>query len=129
MKNIDWYNNLNKPSFNPPSEIFAPVWGILYFMILLSLIFFIRSKSHKNKTIPIIFFIIQLTLNLSWQNIFFGLQNISAALVIAILLWLFILLTIISFYRHSKTAAILLVPYLLWTTFACILNFEYMRIN
>ena len=129
MKSIDWYNNLNKPYFNPPSEIFTPVWGILYLMIFLSFVFFIKNGINKEKTIPIIFFSIQLILNFSWQKIFFGMHSISGAFIVAVLLWIFILLTIITFYKHSKTAALLLIPYLIWTAFACFLNFEYMKIN
>lgn len=129
MKNIDWYNNLNKPFFNPPAELFAPVWIILYITILISFILFIKNGMNKTKILPLAFFIIQMILNLSWQEIFFGMKNISGAFITAVLMWIFILLTIISFYKHSKPASLILLPYFIWVSFACCLNFEYLRLN
>ena len=129
MKNMEWYNTLNKPFLNPPTVVFLPVWTILYIMIFLSLIIFIRGGINKGKILPLIFFSIQMLLNFSWTRIFFGAQNIAYAFVVIILMWIFILLTVISFYKHSKLSAILLIPYFLWVTFAVYLNFEYLRLN
>ena len=122
MQNMDWYNKLNKPLFNPPSEIFMPVWIILYIMIFISLILFLRGGFYKTKIIPLIFFLIQIILNFSWTGIFFGVKDINFALVIIVLMWIFILMTIISFYRYSKASSIILIPYFLWVTFALYLN-------
>lgn len=129
MKNMIWYNNLNKPLLNPPAEIFAPVWTVLYIMIFISLFLFLKGGMNKSKILPLIFFIIQLILNFSWSGVFFGLKNINAALIIIAFMWLFILLTVLTFKKHSKAASWMLVPYLLWVSFAFYLNFEYTRLN
>ena len=126
---MEWYNTLNKPFLNPPSEIFLPVWSILYIMIFISFLIFIKGGINKQKVFPLILFVIQLFLNFSWGYIFFGKQDILLGLVIIVLMWIFILLTVLSFYKHSKMAAILLIPYLLWVSFALYLNFEYFRLN
>lgn len=129
MKNLEWFSTLNKPILSPPDWLFAPVWTILYIMIFLSLIFYTKSGQYKYKKLGFIFFIIQLTLNLIWSPIFFNFQNISVGLIIIILMWLFILLTMICFWRHSKISALLLVPYFLWVSFATYLNWGYFILN
>ena len=129
MQNIKWFNSLNKPFLNPPSEIFMPVWIFLYITIGLSLIFFLKDGFNKSKIIPSIFFSTQMLLNFIWSPIFFGMQNIRLGMIIIAFMWLFILLTIINFYKHNKTSAFLLIPYFLWVSFACYLNFEFLRLN
>lgn len=125
-----WYVTLNKPSFNPPNWIFGPVWSTLYFLMGIS--FWLVWKSNANTTIKnkaITFFIIQLILNFFWSIIFFSLHQLGFALVEIILLWIFILLSIISFYPISKIAAYLLLPYLFWVSFASILNLAIWKLN
>ena len=129
MQNTEWFNSLNKPLLNPPSEIFTPVWIFLYITIGLSLLLFLKDGFNKTKIIPIIFFSIQLLLNFIWSPIFFGMQNIRLAMIVIALMWLFILLTIIAFKQHNKTSAMLLIPYFLWVSFACYLNFSFLRLN
>ena len=129
MQNMNWFHSLKKPTFAPPDWIFTPVWTILYIMIFLSLVFFLKTGGTKHKIIPISFFIFQLILNFSWSGVFFGMQKIDLALIIIALLWITLLITIITFYKHSKLAAWLLVPYFLWVCFATYLNFEYWRLN
>lgn len=129
MQNMNWFHSLKKPALAPPDWLFAPVWAILYIMIFLSLVFFLKTGGIKHKIIPIIFFIVQLLLNFSWSGVFFGMQKIGLALIIIALLWITLLITIITFYKHSKLAACLLVPYFLWVSFATYLNFEYWRLN
>lgn len=129
MKNLDWYATLNKPKFNPPNWIFAPVWCILYCLIFLSLAIFIFNSSIPQRTIPLTIFIIQLILNFSWSPIFFGAKKLGLALIICILLCLSIIALIISFFSISKLAAILLIPYLIWVCFALYLNFMIWRFN
>lgn len=124
-----WFDSLNKPFLNPPDAIFMPVWIILYVLIIISFIFFIRSNKNISKKIPMIFFFIQLALNISWHPVFFHFQNIGAALIILTLLWISILLTIITFIRHSLLASALLLPYLFWVSFAFYLNFAYFVLN
>lgn len=129
MQNMNWFHSLKKPALAPPDWLFAPVWAILYIMIFLSLVFFLKTGGIKHQIIPIIFFIVQLLLNFSWSGVFFGMQKIGLALIIIVLLWITLLITIITFYKHSKLAACLLVPYFLWVSFATYLNFEYWRLN
>lgn len=130
MNNIEWFHSLNKPFLNPPDWIFTPVWTGLYILMGLSLIIFIDGDGlNKEKRIPAIFFMIQLILNLLWPATFFGNMNIFGGFIIIILLNVFILLTIIGFYKHSKLAAILLVPYQIWVMFATYLNFQFYILN
>ncbi|MDD5331682.1 MAG: tryptophan-rich sensory protein [Candidatus Nanoarchaeia archaeon] len=118
------YLTLIKPSFNPPSWVFAPVWTILFIMMGVSL-FLIWNKSKK---IPIIFWI-QLSLNILWSVFFFGLESPFLAFICILLLWTAILLTIIRFHKTSRIASYLLIPYLLWVSFAAILNFSIWVLN
>ncbi|HBI01682.1 MAG TPA: tryptophan-rich sensory protein [Flavobacterium sp.] len=119
-----WYPTINKPSFNPPNEVFAPVWTILYVMMGVSagLIW------SKMEAVPILVkkalwvFMIQLILNALWSFLFFGLQNSFLALVEIMLLWLMIFETIKLFKPIDALASKLMIPYLLWVSFAMILN-------
>lgn len=124
----NWYLTLNKPSFNPPNWIFGPVWTILYLLMGISL-YLIWKNYNKISRTAIILFSIQLTLNLLWTILFFGLKNVLFAFIEIIILWIFILLTIITFYKQSKTAAFLLIPYIVWVSFAAILNFSILYLN
>ena len=125
-----WYAILNKPSFTPPSNIFAPVWTILFLLMGISLFLIWRKREPARQVkIAILFFSIQLGLNILWSFLFFGLKSPFAGLVEILLLWIAISLTITSFYRVSKTAALLLIPYILWVSFAIVLNFYFWRLN
>lgn len=118
-----WYANISKPFFSPPNWLFGPVWTLLYFLMGISfyLIWIQDIKKKKVKT-AIHFFLIQLLLNFIWSPIFFGLKSPELGFVIIIAMWSFIIATIKKFYPLSKTASYLLVPYLLWVSFATILN-------
>ncbi len=129
MYNSFWYNSLTKPFLNPPSNVFPFVWGILYFMIFFSLMIFISSKSEDSKKSGYVYFLIQIFLNIIWSPIFFLMQNIGFALFIVILLDIFVILTIKSFYKISKVSAMLLIPYLIWIIFATYLNSAYFILN
>ena len=125
-----WYATLNKPEFNPPNWLFAPVWTTLYIMMGISL-FLVWKEGTGNALVKpaLTLFIVQLILNLLWSIVFFGMQSISGGLVVIILLWISIVLTIIRFLKISSISGILLVPYLLWVTFASVLNFFFYRLN
>lgn len=123
-----WYPTLIKPSFNPPNGVFAPVWTTLFLLMGISLYLIWTSKSKKKK-LPLTFFGIQLGLNILWSILFFGLKMPLFAFIEIIILWTFILLTIISFYKISKASAYLLIPYLLWVSFAVVLNFALFYLN
>lgn len=126
-----WYSYLNKPSFNPPNWLFAPVWTILFFLMALSF-YLIWSKKVKNKKLKeeaIICFLIQLVLNFLWSLSFFAFHSPAVAFGIIIALWGLILLTILKFKKISKIAAWFLIPYLLWVSFASLLNFSVVLLN
>jgi len=124
----NWYAALAKPSFNPPPWIFVPVWAILYLIMGISL-YLIWDSDSKQKRNVIIVFGIQLLLNAIWSVIFFGLHNIFLAFVDIILLWIFILVTMVLFYRISKISSYILVPYFAWVSFAMILNYWILVLN
>lgn len=111
-----WYSNLIRPSFSPPNWLFGPVWTLLY--ILMGIAFYLIWVKRGVS----ILFIIHLFFNALWSVLFFGLKNPLLALIDLIIIWLFILVLIISFYKIKKLAAWLLVPYLFWVSFAGALN-------
>ena len=125
-----WYTGLTKPDFNPPNWIFGPVWILLYLMMGVSL-FLVWREDLKNAVVKKAFYIfmVQLLFNTLWSIVFFGFQSISSALIIIIVLWLLIIYTILNFLKISRTSGILLIPYLLWVTFAVILNFFIFKLN
>jgi len=125
-----WYANLAKPDFAPPNWIFAPVWTTLFALMGASA-FLIWKRGLKGKDVKnaLGIFVGQLVLNILWSIIFFGLRNPFGAFVEIIFLWLAILATISAFSKISKPAAWLLVPYILWVSFAAYLNFAVWNLN
>jgi tryptophan-rich sensory protein len=125
-----WYLYLNKPKFNPPNWIFGPVWTLLYIMIGISayLVWQHRSSAAEYINAKRIYFL-QLFFNFSWSIVFFGLHQVLGALVIIILLLINILVNINAFSKINRTAAWLLVPYLLWVSFASVLNYAIWQLN
>jgi tryptophan-rich sensory protein len=123
-----WYRSLQKPFFNPPDWIFSPVWIFLFLLMGISLYLVWDRGARENKK-SIFIFGVQLVLNIFWSIIFFGLKSPGFAFLEIIILWLAILATIISFYKISKTAGLLLIPYILWVSFALILNLFLWRLN
>ena len=123
-----WYYNLTKPPLAPPDWIFPPVWSTLYFSMLVALLLYL-FKPAQNKKLGYIYFIAQLILNFLWTPTFFYLQNIVLALIVIILLDIFVILTIKSFYKVSKISGLILIPYLIWILFATYLNIGYLVLN
>ena len=125
-----WYALANKPWFNPPNWIFAPVWTALYVMMGISLFLIWKAEADKNiKQVAIFLFIAQLVLNFFWSFIFFKLQQPGWAFAEIILMWVMILLTILWFGKINAAAAWLLVPYICWVSFASVLNYSIWRLN
>jgi len=123
-----WYITLNKPSFNPPNYLFGPVWTTLYILMGISFYLILNSaKADKNKLIGIYLF--QLTLNFLWSFIFFKYHALGIAAIEIVILWLSILSMIIMFYKTNKWAAIINIPYLLWVSFASVLNISIYILN
>ncbi len=125
-----WYASLNKPSFNPPNWVFAPVWTVLYLLMGIALyLIWRKGLSDKNVKIAFMVFVFQLVLNSLWSFLFFGLESPFAAFIEIIILWIAILVSIILFFRISWIAGVLLIPYILWVSFASVLNFAIWRLN
>jgi len=121
-----WYSTLTKPSFNPPNWVFGPAWTILYIMMGIALYLVWNSSNNR---IAITFFMIQLALNFLWSFLFFALENPLIAFIGILLLLGMIILTAVQFYPVSRTAAFLLIPYILWVIFASVLNFSIYWLN
>lgn len=129
MKNMLWYNSLNKPVLTPSDWVFAPVWSILYILMTISLILVVKAKNTRNKRLALTIFFLQLLLNLIWTPVFFGAQRIGFAGIICSILLILVVINIRLFYKISKPAAYLLVPYFLWMCMATYLNIEFIRLN
>lgn len=117
-----WYAGLNKPSFNPPNWIFGPMWTFLYILMGISFYLIWKLPVSIDRSKAIRLFVIQFAFNFCWSILFFSLHQTGWAFIEIILMWIFILLTILQFRKLSMVAAILLIPYLLWVSFASILN-------
>lgn len=124
-----WFSLLTKPSFNPPNWIFSPIWVTLYTLMGISLFLILKSENSREKTQGVVFFGVQLILNSLWSIVFFGLHKILLAFIVIIFLMLFIILSILKFHRVSKPAAYILIPYLLWVSFALVLNLSLYQLN
>jgi len=124
-----WYAELAKPAWTPPDYIFGPAWTLLYILMALSAWLVWKKVGFKRAKLPLLVYLLQLFLNAVWSFLFFGLQNTGLALLDIFLLWLAILVCIILFYQQHRLAAYLLVPYILWVSYAAALNFEIWRIN
>ncbi|MBD3313666.1 tryptophan-rich sensory protein [Candidatus Woesearchaeota archaeon] len=122
-----WYSNITKPSFNPPNYVFGPVWTTLF--VLMGISFYLIWTSGKNIKWAVIIFIVQLLLNTMWSILFFGLSNPMLAFIEIIILIAAIIANIIVFYRIRPAAAYLLIPYILWVSFAAVLNFRIWMLN
>jgi tryptophan-rich sensory protein len=126
----DWYLELNKPSFNPPNWIFAPVWTLLYIMMGIAAgIVWAKGFYHIWVKTALYHFGIQLLFNALWSIIFFGFKNPFGALLVILTLLVLLIFTIKWFKVVSKTAAYLLIPYLLWVCFATALNYKIWEMN
>jgi benzodiazapine receptor len=118
-----WYEALAKPSFNPPSWVFAPVWTTLYTLMGIAAYLVWRRGWHRQDVKRALgVFAVQLVLNAAWSLVFFGLQAPLGGLVVIVLLLAAIVLTMRAFFPLSRTAGWLLVPYVLWVAFATVLN-------
>ena len=125
-----WYATLEKPPFSPPNWLFAPVWTLLYILMGIAA-FLVWRKGLGNRRVrsALIVFLIQLILYTLWSVVFFGLESPLFGLVIISVLWVVILVTVIQFYKISRAASVLLWPYLLWVTFAAVLNYSIWLLN
>ena len=121
----EWYATLNRPSFNPPNWIFGPVWTTLYILMGISFFLIWKQEASKERNRAILIFLLQLLLNFAWSFIFFYFNMIGLALVEIILLWISIVMMLVVFYKIKPIASYINIPYILWVTFATVLNASY----
>ncbi len=125
-----WYFLLEKPSFSPQSWVFFPVWTILYTLMGVSLyLVWEQGLQQKEVKTGVFLFGLQLGLNILWSFLFFGLRSPYYAFLEILMLWAAILLTMIQFWKVSKAASLLLIPYILWVSFAALLNYQIWVLN
>ncbi len=117
-----WFSNLNKPFFNPPNYVFGPVWTVLYILMGISFYMILQSPGNNLRQKALLVFWIQLFLNFLWSFLFFKFHLIGIAFAEIITIWISILVMIIVFNKINKTAALIQIPYLLWVSFASVLN-------
>jgi translocator protein len=124
-----WYVRLQKPSFNPPSWVFGPVWSVLYLSMAVSAWLVWRNAGWEGPRVAFMIFLVQLGLNLAWSGLFFGLHNPGLAFLDILALLAAIVATAVAFRSFSEVAFWLMVPYAIWVCFASLLNFEIWRLN
>jgi len=127
----EWYVDLKKPSFNPPSFLFGPVWSVLYLLMGIAAFAVWTKTGFTKRPLPLIVFFIQLVLNFLWVLIFGIAKDLGAAFVEIMFLWVMICITIVIFHTVKDRAwtHLLLLPYLAWVTFASVLNFSLWDLN
>jgi tryptophan-rich sensory protein len=124
-----WYASLQKPFFNPPSWVFAPVWLSLYLLMGIAAYLVWSNGKKKEARGALGLFAFQLALNVLWSFAFFGLHSTFSGLLVIVALWLCIAATMVAFWRISKASGWLLVPYILWVSFATLLNLSVFLLN
>jgi benzodiazapine receptor len=124
-----WFQRLNKPPWNPPNWLFAPVWTMLYVLMAVAAWLVWRRYGLGGALIPLSIFVLQLALNSAWTWLFFGRHQPLAALVDIVLLWVVILVLLTMFWRLEPLAGVMMIPYLAWVSFASVLNWSIWRLN
>ncbi len=124
-----WYEKLRQPSFRPPNWIFGPVWTFLYALMGLSAYLVYQNQQRPLAKIGLIFFLIQLILNAIWTPLFFGAKKLGWAFFEIVLMWVFIVLSVVSFFMAVPLAGWLMMPYITWVSFASLLNYSIWQLN
>lgn len=124
-----WFRSLTKPSFNPPSWVYAPVWTLLYLLMAIAAWLVWRDGGWERQAFPLSLYLVQLVLNAAWTPLFFGAHRLGLALVDIVLQWFAIAATLLAFARVDAVAGWLFAPYLAWVSFATVLNFAFWRRN
>ena len=124
-----WYATLAKPEWTPPNWLFPPAWTSLYVMIAVAGWLVWRAAGLRRAVMPFVLYALQLVLNAAWSWLFFGLHRMDVGFFDIVALWLAILATLVAFYRVDRVAGLLLVPYLLWVSFAAALNLAIWQLN
>lgn len=124
-----WYPQLDKPSWTPPNWVFGPVWTLLYALMGIAAWLVWRQKESSQRTVGLTLHGVQLALNLLWSVIFFGFQSPGVAAIEIVVLWAAIIATTKCYWSVSRAASWLMVPYIVWVTFAMALNISIWRLN
>jgi len=125
-----WYAALGKPLFSPPNWLFAPAWGTLYLLMgVAAFLIWRQGFSKEGVKSAMVIFLVQLVINALWSVAFFGLKSPIAGVVVIVILWIAILVNILKFFRLSAVAGSLLIPYILWVSFATALNIAIWMLN
>ena len=124
-----WYQDIEKPGFTPPDWVFGPVWTTLFVLMAVAAWIVWRNRANSQVGWAMGFFAIQLALNTLWSFLFFGIRNPGYALFEIVILWGCILITVVLFWRNNRLSGLLLVPYLIWVSYAAVLNYLIWKIN
>jgi translocator protein len=124
-----WYQALQQPAWQPPDWLFGPVWTLLYAMMAVAAWLVWRDRGFRGAPAALSLFMVQLALNVAWSWLFFGEQRPDLAFGEIVLLWIAILATLLAFWRIRPLSGALLIPYLLWVTYAAALNYSIWRLN
>ena len=125
----EWYGSLRKPVWTPPAWVFGPMWTLLYLMMGVAAWMVWRRGGWRAQRLPLGCFLVQLALNAAWSPLFFGLHRPDLALADILFLWLAIAATLAAFWFRTRLAALLLLPYLAWVSFAALLNLALWQLN
>ena len=125
----DFYGQLVQPSWAPPPEVFGPVWTVLYILMALAAWLVWRHGGFAHARTALSLYLVQLVVNALWSWLFFAWQMGAAALLDIALMWVLVVATMVAFWRHNRLAALLLVPYLAWISFAAMLNLRLWQMN
>ncbi len=124
-----WFSTLVRPGIAPPNWLFGPVWITLYFLMGVALYLVLREREKQGADLALFLFAVQLILNASWSYFFFGLESTFLGFLVLLAVWAAVVLTIAAFARISRNAALLLVPYIAWVTFAGIVAYQFWVLN
>lgn len=128
--NIDnWYVFLERPSFAPPNWLFAPAWITLYTLMGIASFLVWQKRQFPRARSALFFYLGQLLFNALWSIVFFGMQSPFLGFLVIIILWFLIVITLIKFWKTEKIAGLLFIPYILWVSFAAVLNFSIWQLN
>jgi translocator protein len=124
-----WFTELQKPSWNPPNELFGPVWGVLFLLMAIAGWVIWKQVGIANGKKPLALFLLQMVLNLGWSITFFRFNSLDFALPLIVVLWLTVGLNVMMFFQIRRLAGLLLIPYWSWITFATALTYSYRMLN
>ena len=129
MQAADFYRSLMRPDWGPSASVFGPVWGVLYLLMAIAAWLVWRERATKSVAVALTLFLAQLAVNALWSWIFFAWHRGLLALADITVLWILIVATLVAFWRIRRLAGVILIPYLLWVTFAALLNLRIWQLN